>query len=108
MIQNSQNRCRVTGREFAINRDDIHLPVVCPVFGIPFTNEPTGTSVPHDNAYSLDRIDNEIGYVPENIRVISYRANTLKGDATIEELEAILAYMRANLPTQSTQSLQAA
>lgn len=35
---------------------------------------------------SLDRIDNDIGYVKDNIWVISQRANQMKGDASKEEL----------------------
>jgi hypothetical protein len=43
---------------------------------------------------SLDRRDNTKGYTDGNVRVICYRCNVLKRDATPEEIEAILAYMR--------------
>ena len=43
---------------------------------------------------SLDCIIPELGYVPGNVAVISRRANTIKNDATIEELELVLAYMK--------------
>ena len=39
---------------------------------------------------SLDRIIPSLGYVKGNIRVISFRANTLKNNATLSELELIL------------------
>ena len=38
----------------------------------------------------IDRIDSSKGYVKGNVRVISKRANTLKNNATIEELELVL------------------
>jgi hypothetical protein len=45
---------------------------------------------------SLDRFDNRQGYVLGNVYVICYRCNDLKRNASIEELEHIVAYMRRN------------
>ena len=39
-----------------------------------------------DNSPSLDRIDSSKGYTPDNVWVISRRANIIKHDATLEEL----------------------
>jgi hypothetical protein len=43
------------------------------------------------NSPSLDRIDNTKGYVPGNVWVISWRANDLKRNATLEELKLLVA-----------------
>jgi hypothetical protein len=43
---------------------------------------------------SLDRRDNSRGYTLDNVRVICRRCNSLKRDASIQDLENILAYMR--------------
>jgi hypothetical protein len=46
-----------------------------------------------DSSPSLDRIDNSKGYVKGNVAVISFRANTLKNNATADELRAIANFM---------------
>ena len=38
---------------------------------------------------SLDRINPNLGYIKGNVWVISYRANMIKNNATLEELELL-------------------
>ncbi len=47
------------------------------------------------NTATLDRIDNDIGYVVGNVAVISYRANTMKNDATLEEINGLARWREA-------------
>jgi len=70
---------------------DIVIPEVCPVLGLTLV---VSKGVLSDTSPSLDRIVPALGYVKGNVRVISYRANRLKCDATIAELELVLADMR--------------
>jgi hypothetical protein len=65
---------------------------VCPVLGIPLQR---GSGKAADNSPSLDCFYPELGYVPGNVFVISYRANMLKSNATIEEVHALLVWMEA-------------
>jgi hypothetical protein len=76
--------------DFDISEDDIVIPDTCPVLGIPIHRNATLNS---NNCPSLDRIDNTIGYVKGNIRVVSFRANSLKRDATLAEMKKIVEYM---------------
>jgi hypothetical protein len=71
---------------------------ICPVFGIKmeFNKNEKG-----DNSYSVDRIDSTKGYTKNNICIISWRANRLKCDASLEELEKIVQYMRSKKPSNS-------
>ncbi len=79
--------CTLTGTDL------LPLPKRCPVLEIPLKYMVTGTSIKPDTA-SVDRIDNDRGYEPDNVQIVSLRANVLKRDASIEELESILAYMK--------------
>jgi hypothetical protein len=79
--------------------DDIVIPDVCPVLGLPLTVVGYKRS---PNSPTLDRIDNSKGYVRGNIRVISWRANNLKSDATLGEALAIYEYMLNELQTTIT------
>jgi hypothetical protein len=46
---------------------------------------------------SLDRHVPSLGYVRGNVSIISNRANTIKSDATLEDLERVTNYIRKNL-----------
>ena len=82
MFCHARQRAKALGLPFTITLDDVVIPEVCPVFGVPmFKNDKI-----RDNSRTLDRIDNSIGYVPGNVQVISYKANRMKSNATSEEL----------------------
>lgn len=72
---------------FDLDLSDINIPKTCPVLGIPLYK---GKDNMCDNSPSLDKIRPELGYTKGNVRVISQRANLLKNNASIEELEAVL------------------
>lgn len=63
----------------------------CPVFGTEFTY---GNDSLDTNA-SIDRIDSSLGYVKGNVSIVSWRANNLKSDASLSELEAVISYMKS-------------
>lgn len=92
MLRRAKARARKEGFEFDLSLEDIlPLPDICPVLGVALRI----TAGPHDPfAYSLDRVDNDKGYVRGNVAVMSYRANRLKNDGTAEDHEAIAAWMR--------------
>jgi hypothetical protein len=91
LLESSKSRARKKGLEHTITIEDIIIPSMCPVLGIPLK---IGIGLPTDNSPSLDRIDNTKGYIKENVIVISHRANTLKRNATIDELEKIVDFYK--------------
>ena len=84
----AKRRAKNKGLEFNINKTDIDIPIICPILGIPIVKIYTKgkNSGPTSNSPSLDRIDNTKGYVKDNVRVISHKANTMKHNASPIEL----------------------
>jgi hypothetical protein len=82
------------GVPFAITPQDILIPMNCPVFGFGLI---IGTGHAQPNSPSLDRIRPELGYVAGNVQVISHKANTMKSNATLEELQSLVSYLRTKL-----------
>ena len=92
ILKSALKRARKNGREFSITIDDIIIPTHCPVFGYELVALNEGKA--GDNSMSLDRIDNKLGYIPGNVIVVSNRANILKKDATVAELEALVNFYK--------------
>lgn len=94
LFKAARARAAKKGIEFNIEIEDIIIPEVCPVFGIPlFASIGAAT----DNSPSLDRIDNTKGYVKGNVQVLSNKANRLKGDATPEEIKRLAEWLDSSL-----------
>ena len=86
----TRSRARKSGIPFTIEETDLLIPEICPVLGIPlFWTQRTRSG----NTPSIDRIIPNLGYTPDNIAVISWRANRLKNDGTAEELHRIADWM---------------
>lgn len=93
ILINARARAKSRGLEFDLNESDIVIPDLCPVLGIRLV---VGKDRPTDNSPTLDRIDLSRGYVRGNVAVISYRANRIKNDATLDELVKVADYVRSH------------
>lgn len=78
-------RAKRKGIKFDLEVSDIVIPKLCPVLKIPLVknNRQAG---PRASSPSLDRINNDLGYIKGNVQVISHKANTMKHCATNLEL----------------------
>lgn len=88
-IQSAKRRAERNGWEFDLDYD-IVVPEFCPVLGIKLSPVRSRHS---PASPSLDRFDNAKGYTKGNVRVISWRANKLKCDGSLEEFRKIVAYL---------------
>lgn len=89
-----RRRARDYGLEFSITKDDIFVPTHCPLLGIPLTVSRGAVSA---GSPTLDRIIPRLGYVPGNVWVISHKANTIKSDASLEELLMLAGNLAAKI-----------
>lgn len=91
LMKEAKHRATKKNLKFDIQISDIILPTHCPIFGIPLSFS-TGRRM--DNSYSLDRVDNTKGYIKGNVLVVSWKANRMKGDASIKDLERLVDFYR--------------
>lgn len=94
MLKIAKKRADDKGVPFDIEPSDLTMPDVCPVLGIEFKWGFGKMGWRNMHSPSLDRIKPQLGYVRGNVRVISIRANHIKGNATISEMQAVLDYMK--------------
>ena len=82
LLRSIRNRAKQDNMDFNLEKHDIKLLKQCPILGIDIII----CDSMKEQSISVDRIDNNKGYIKDNIVCISNRANKLKKDATLEEL----------------------
>jgi hypothetical protein len=90
LLYEAKKRAKSKDFECLLSLSDIKIPDLCPVLGIPLFIK---GGRPTDNSPTIDRINNSLGYTPDNVAVVSYRANSIKRDATLDELKRIVAFL---------------
>ena len=86
----ARNRARKQNIPFNIERSDVVIPEYCPVLGIKLNLNAKRGFV--QDAPSIDKIIPELGYTQGNIIVVSYRANQLKSNASMEEMGKLFSF----------------
>lgn len=89
----AKSRAKQKKMEFSIDLEDIFIPAYCPITG----KELIKTNGYSPDSMSLDRVDNEKGYVKNNVRVISRWANLKKSSLCEKDLLQLLSYVRGLL-----------
>ena len=108
-VKDAKNRARYLKIPFNITKEYIKSitpsDMICPALGIQMK---VGGDFKNSiiSAPSLDRLIPELGYVKGNIAVVSTRANTLKRDATPEELMKVAKFYEKVFKEQNPRQLE--
>lgn len=88
-LANAKQRARRGSLLCDIDLDYVRNLVVdtCPLLGLPILYAQSKLS---DSSPTLDRKNPTLGYTKGNVAVISHRANRLKSDSTVEEMQTLL------------------
>ena len=93
----AKGRAKKNGIEFNLPsyKDLPKVPKYCPILGIPLVvgNLKNSNGGGTDNSPSLDRTNNDKGYIKGNIQIISRKANQMKSNATLKEIGKLYNYM---------------
>jgi hypothetical protein len=90
---------------FTIQLSDLIIPEKCPILGIPLF---FGTGKCSENSPSLDQIKPGAGYTPDNIQIISHKANTMKSNATFEQFEMLYFFWKSQRERLKREALETA
>lgn len=86
MWSSARSRAKTKNLPFDIAKEDLVFPEFCPILGIKLSHA-HGSYANKDNSPSIDRKIPELGYTKENTWIISNKANTMKNNASPEELK---------------------
>lgn len=102
LLYAAKQRARMKNLPFSLVESDIVIPSICPVLGIPIAR---GHRNYHDNSPTIDQWIPGKGYTKENIIIMSFRANRLKNNASIDELEKLIYFLKRETEKRSSISL---
>ena len=92
MLASAKAALKAKNVTYDLLESDITIPNKCPVLGIELKR---GEGERTSNSPSLDRITPSLGYVKDNVLVVSWRANRIKADASVEELKLVSQFYSA-------------
>lgn len=92
LIDAAMRRARCKGLCFNLTLDFVLsiFPDRCPILDIELSYVNSRTN--RDTSPSIDRIDNTKGYTQDNVVVVSFRANRIKNDSSMDELKKVYDY----------------
>jgi hypothetical protein len=78
-----KSKCKKNNIPFSISEKDIVIPEYCPVLGVKLVMNKGKFK---DDSPSIDRIITDLGYVENNVIVVSWKVNRIKNNSNIIDL----------------------
>lgn len=89
LLEQAKIRAVRKGIPFYLKLKDLKIPKICPVLSIPIF---WGRRTNRDHSPSIDRIIPERGYKPKNIIIVSWKANNIKRNWSVEDLRKVAEF----------------
>jgi hypothetical protein len=85
---NAKRRAKAAGCDFTITKSwlEENAVKICPLLNVLLDYN---AEISSPNVASIDRKNSECGYTPENCKIISFKANRIKNNASIEEISLL-------------------
>jgi hypothetical protein len=91
VFKRKRQNCKTQGKwEFTLAMSDLDWPTHCPILGMELD---WSGDYRKENSPSFDRTNSREGYIPGNVRIVSWRANRIKNDGSAEEHRKIAEYL---------------
>lgn len=105
-LSNTKKRAKQRGLDFNLTLDWLIGAATerCPLLDIELKYDNTASL--HDSP-AVDRVDSTQGYTTDNCWVISMKANRIKSDATVAEIEAVAQALRLCMDKRLLDAVQA-
>ena len=99
MWSQAQGRAKAKGLIFDLDIEDCAIPEICPILGIPIIQIPRGEKIAgrkrSPNSPSTHRINPRGGYTKDNVLIVSWMANDLIKNGSLEEFQRIVQFYSA-------------
>lgn len=94
LVNGAKQRAKKLNLPFDITESDLTRETHCPAFGVELD---WNAKKLQDNSPSIDRIIPELGYVKNNVRILSNLANRMKSNATPHQLKEFAVWIMNNV-----------
>jgi len=88
-----KGRAKEDGIEFTLEYETLALPETCPIFGFELLYGGGGKGC-NPRSASMDRLDPRKGYTAANVLVVSHLANTIKSNATPDQIMQVALFYK--------------